>query len=172
MTVLCKVIGESSPAPFNLAACFHTRAFAGFEYAPLGCQASCPRFAFRGDSEPDDEEPKKKQSRKQQEAAAKTAAERAKRAEHAIGKEKAKALADLLDQVRRDGQPADGKWYQDFRLEVAEGGQLRIDPEELAIVLRVHQLFEVLAGARRILLDSARQYADVVFAEASQQPML
>src|SRR6266480_3332958 len=41
VTVFCKVIGESAPAPFNLAACFHKRAFAGFDTAvpfeQLGC---------------------------------------------------------------------------------------------------------------------------------------
>src|SRR5438046_10254571 len=41
VTVLCKVVGESSPAPFNLAACFHKRSFAGIGMAVPFEQVGC-----------------------------------------------------------------------------------------------------------------------------------
>ncbi len=80
--------------------------------------------------------------------------------EKARDKNKAKALNDLLHEVIKGERAPDGKWYQDFRLEATEDGQLRMDPKSLEIVVRLHHLFEVLEGARKILLRHAQKYAE------------
>jgi hypothetical protein len=90
----------------------------------------------------------------------------------ARSEEKAKALRDLVGEVARAERSADAKWYQDFRLEATEDGQLRITPQELEIALRVHQLFNVLEVARGRLLEQAKRYADAVFEATARAPVL
>jgi hypothetical protein len=114
-----------------------------FGFAPLGCKSGCVRYEFKPEGK-----------------------------ELALSDDKAKALNDLVQEVESGSRPADGKWYQSFRLEATEDGQLRIDPRDLAIALRVHHLHEVLAGARRIVLNHARKYADAVLAGAKRSKRL
>ena len=89
-----------------------------------------------------------------------------------VDKDKAKELQELVDEVTSGTRAADGRWYQAFRLAATEGGAMRIQPEALAVALRVHHLFELVEGARKILLRSAKQYADTVFAGAAKQKRL
>jgi hypothetical protein len=92
--------------------------------------------------------------------------------EDAVSKDKAKELNDLLDEVASGTRAADGRWYQSFRLAATEGGGLRVPPGDLAIALRIHHLFEIVEGARKILLKHAKDYADAVFAGAKAQKRL
>ena len=86
--------------------------------------------------------------------------------EEAVSPAKAKELNELIDEVRAGGKPADGRWYQTFRLAATEDGKLRIPLHDLDIAYRLHHLFEVVDGARKALLRFATDYANLVFAGA------
>ena len=79
---------------------------------------------------------------------------------------KAKELNDLLQEVRDGSRIADDKWYQEFRIAATEDNVPRIEAKELAVALRVHLLFEVLALARKAVLKTASDYAWSVLSTA------
>src|SRR5258706_2317491 len=64
-------------------------------------------------------------------------------------------LNGLISELARGERPADGQWYEQVRLEATEEGALQIPHENLELALRVHHIFEVLEGARRIYLEQA-----------------
>jgi hypothetical protein len=82
---------------------------------------------------------------------------------------KAKALNELIQDMLTGKRSADDRWYQEFRIEATESRLLRVDPKELAIVLRVHHLSEVLALARKGILKWAREYAKEVLDAARKK---
>jgi hypothetical protein len=88
--------------------------------------------------------------------------------EMAIDAAKAKELNELLDDVRYGGRPVDAAWYQAFRLAATEGRQLRIPPEQLAVALRVHHLFEMLEAARVLVVSQAKAYHAAVMKRAAR----
>jgi hypothetical protein len=90
----------------------------------------------------------------------------------ALTAEKAKALSTLLDEARNGDRSASDKWYDDFRTEATDGDHLRISPEQLETVFRVHFLSFVLQIARDKLYRYARGYADVIFDKARTAPLL
>ena len=79
-----------------------------------------------------------------------------------------KDLNDLLDEVRGGSRPADGRWLQAFRADAIDGLDLAISIDELAVVLRMFYVFEVLTAARESLLKEARLYAEAVLAKPGE----
>jgi hypothetical protein len=79
---------------------------------------------------------------------------------------KAKALNDLITEVKKGERAASGKWWQEFRLEAMEKGKQRVRGEVIALMERVNRIFEILDTARGVLLEKAKEYADHVFAYA------
>jgi hypothetical protein len=88
-------------------------------------------------------------------------------------KDGAKRLNELLDDVKKATRTADDKWFQEFRIEATDGGELRISPKDLELVVRVHHLFRVLDKARSELLGRiAPVYARRVLQKAYKSPPL
>ncbi|MBI3071027.1 MAG: hypothetical protein HYY84_02765 [Deltaproteobacteria bacterium] len=76
---------------------------------------------------------------------------------------KTNALNALIQDVVKGDRAADDKWYDEFLGEATEDDMLRIQPNDLAVTLRVHHVFETFHRARRTLLRRAHDYANEVF---------
>jgi hypothetical protein len=145
-----------------------------FRFTALGDKCGgggrCAQYSFQRDSDEDEKgggskKGKKKRKKRGRRGERKGKGGKGKR-EMAVNEEKAKELNEMLDEVRKEGRPADGRWYQSFRLAATEDGQMRVTPQELSTVRRVNRLFEVLEGARRKFLAQAKRYADAVYSKA------
>src|SRR5262249_46039745 len=81
--------------------------------------------------------------------------------------ERTKRLNQLLDDVRKGEQAADARWYQEFRQE-AGGADLQISFPQLSVVLRAHQLFDVVNTARKGFLAFAEETTRIALEEAKR----